>query len=476
MIQRYFFWLGLLGMMTARPVEAAGHPDQPFTAYLFVHFTGESPVGEQIYFCVSTNGLNWHDLNNSAPVLYSNLGEKGVRDPSIVRSADGSKFYILATDLRIASGRGWDAARFEGSHSLIFWESADLTNWSEPWSVNVSGGIPEAGCTWAPEAVYDETTGDYIVYWATISPRDGVREARIFYAKTRDFKSFTPPELYIERVGEGVNSKDIIDTQIIKVEDGAFKYYRASRDSQITIEGANSILGEWKRIGDLSHLGYTARQVEGPILFQFNEERKWCLLVDQYAAGKGYLPLVSSDLSDCNNFQVLKAGQYSLGKSLKRHGGILNITKAEYEALLARWPGVAIHRIESVADAGRYVRHANFAARLDANVAPAQDAQWRIVSGLAPANGAVSIQSANFPGYFLAPKQGGLSLEANDGTAAFAARASFLKVTGLGDPSGVSFKLIGGGEKYLLSRDSLLGVGPVASEKDKAGATFRIVD
>ena len=77
-------------------------------------------------------------------------------------------------------------------------------NWSAPWSVDVASTIPEAGCAWAPEAIYDESTRDYFVYWTTISPHNGVREARIFSTHTNDFRSFTPPELFIERNGSGV--------------------------------------------------------------------------------------------------------------------------------------------------------------------------------------------------------------------------------------------------------------------------------
>src|SRR2546430_9496815 len=103
---------------------------EPASAYLFVHFTGQSARGEQICFSVSEDGLHWTDLNNSEPVLVSEIGDKGVRDPSIIRSPDGKKFYLLATDLRIANGKGWGAARYHGSTSLVFWESTDLVNWS----------------------------------------------------------------------------------------------------------------------------------------------------------------------------------------------------------------------------------------------------------------------------------------------------------------------------------------------------------
>jgi hypothetical protein len=319
-------------------VSVFAAPSEPPSAYLFVHFTGESPRGEQIYFSVSEDGTHWTDLNGTEPVLVSSLGDKGVRDPSIVRSPDGKKFYLLATDLRIANDKGWDAARFHGSTSLVFWESTDLVNWSEPWMVDVAGTIPEAGCAWAPEAIYDDSTGDYFVYWTTISPREGLMAARIYGARTKDFRSFTPPELYIEREGRGLGRGDIIDTQIIEVKGQKHRYYRASRDGQITLEAGDSITGVWERIGDLAHLGYTARQVEGPILFPFNQEQKWGLLVDQYAAKAGYLPLVTSNLDDPLGFQVLPAGTYSLGASKKRHGGILNITRAELAALRAKWP------------------------------------------------------------------------------------------------------------------------------------------
>lgn len=321
----------------AASLAAISARSEPATAYLFAHFTGDSPNQEQVYFSISEDGMRWSDLNNSEPVLVSDLGDKGVRDPSLIRLADG-KFILLATDLRIANGEGWNAARFHGSTSLVFWESSDLVNWSKPWMVDVASSIPEASCAWAPEAIYDNENGDYFVYWATISPLHGVREARIYGARTKDFRTFTPPKLYIDRAGSGIGKGDIIDTQIIEVKGARFRYYRVSRDAQITLEGADSIEGQWTRIGDLSSLGYTAREVEGPILFQFNQQQKWCLLVDQYAAAKGYMPLVSTDLDDPKGFSVVPKADYALGASLKRHGGILNITRAEADALRAKWP------------------------------------------------------------------------------------------------------------------------------------------
>jgi sucrose-6-phosphate hydrolase SacC (GH32 family) len=441
----------------------------PYTAYLFVYFTGESSNGEQTYFSVSRDGLNWIDLNNSEPVLISNVGEKGVRDQTIIRSEDGSKYWILATDLRIASGKGWDAAQHNGSKSLVIWESSDLVNWSAPRLVNVASSIPSAGCVWAPEAIYDETTGYYVVYWATVSPLNGVDKARIYYSTTKDFVTFSEAKLYIDRSG----TQDIIDTQIIKV-DGKYKYIRASKEGQINHEGSNSILGTWTPIGNISHLGYTAAQVEGPIFFKFNNENKWGLLVDQYAAGKGYLPLVSNDLTSTNNYRVLSTSEYSLGANKKRHGSILNITDKEYNALVAKWPSEESIRIQSYNYPDRYVRHYDFKARIDADVSPFIDSMWKIVPGLANSSGYISFQSVNYPGYYLRQKNFEIVLEKDDGTRTFKEDATFKKVPGLKDSSWSSFQSYNYPTRYIRHYAYKLKLEEISTDIEKQDATFKI--
>jgi len=138
----------VLGLFTAHPA-AANAPDSEAANeanYLLVHFTSEVQDGEQIYFAASRDGYRFTDLNGSRPVLTSTVGEKGVRDPAIIRSNDGKKFYILATDLRMANGKGWDVAMHRGSTPIVIRESTDLVNWSAPRRVDIAGNIPQAGC------------------------------------------------------------------------------------------------------------------------------------------------------------------------------------------------------------------------------------------------------------------------------------------------------------------------------------------
>ena len=121
------FCILLLGLSSAFSFAQ----EKAYSAYLFAYFKGEGLAqGEQIYFAVSRDGLHWTDLNDGNPVLTSSLGEKGLRDPFIMRSADGKKFFVIATDLKINGNGNWSAAQTTGSKSIMVWESSDLVHWS----------------------------------------------------------------------------------------------------------------------------------------------------------------------------------------------------------------------------------------------------------------------------------------------------------------------------------------------------------
>ena len=293
--------------------------------YLFVTFKGErTPMTEQIYFALSKDGRQWNAMNGGEPVLVSKLGEKGVRDPYLLRSYDGRRFYILATDLSIHLHPDWGRSQTAGSKSIVIWESDDLVHWSQPRLVRVAA--PDAGCTWAPEAVYDELTRDYLVFWASKNRSDKFAKQRIWACRTRDFRTFSTPFVYIDKPGH------VIDTDIVREGN---KYYRFSKDEQykaITMEVSDKLMGPWQDVTQfsLSKLhGY-----EGPECYQLTpasagKPATWCLVLDLYSQGKGYQPFVTDNLA---------GGQFTAGPDfsfpfLFRHGSILPLTAAEYNRL-----------------------------------------------------------------------------------------------------------------------------------------------
>lgn len=313
-----------------------------YEGYVFSYFTGEGySNGEQIYFALSegNNPLKWKELNNGDPAITSALGEKGLRDPFIVRSPEGDKFYLIATDLKINGDWNWDRAQRRGSRSIMVWESTDLINWSEQRMVEVSP--KEAGNTWAPEVVYDETTGEYIVFWASIlfgnEEHTDWTHNRIMYSKTRDFYTFTEPKVYMDP------GYSVIDTTMIKHDGKVYRFTKDERNNSTSSPNGKFVFQEvgdsvFDPTFDLIKEGIGKGSIgagEGPTIFKSNTEEKWYMFVDEFG-GKGYVPFETTNL---------QSGEWKMSTDYKlpsrpRHGTVLPVTKREHEALLANVPKV----------------------------------------------------------------------------------------------------------------------------------------
>lgn len=310
------------------------------TDYVFAYFVGNGTNEERIFLATSRNGLDWEELNNGNSVLHSELGTKGLRDPFILRSPEGDKFYMIATDLCIAADGNWTTAQTAGSQAIMVWESEDLIHWTDQRMVTVSAGI-EAGCTWAPEIFYDENTGEYMVFWASKVKSDNYSKQRLYYCKTRDFYTFTAPQVWIDE------SHSAIDSTVVRDTDGT--YYRFTKNESRTFvyqETSDSLLGTWKGVGwtDPANKKSIAGGVEGPCCFKFNDDdienaggATWCLLLDAFGSG-GYYPMGTTDLASGNFTRISNANL----PARPRHGTVMNITADEYNAVMAAYNAKAL--------------------------------------------------------------------------------------------------------------------------------------
>ncbi|MEN3609099.1 RICIN domain-containing protein [Plantactinospora sp. ZYX-F-223] len=311
-----------------------------YAGYLFSYMTGEgSANGEQIYFGLSQGNdpVRWRQLNGGQPVLTSNVGTRGARDPFIIRSPQGDRFYQIATDLRIYGGGNWDAAQRTGSKSIVVWESTDLVTWSAPRLVRVSPDT--AGNTWAPEAYYDDSIGQYVVFWAsklyaaTDPNHTGSSYNRMMYATTRDFRTFSPAQVWVDK------GYSTIDSTLIKHNGTYYRYTKDERSSSqsacgkfILAERSTTVLNRnYSFVRECIGQG-SLSQGEGPLVFKSNTENRWYLYIDEYG-GRGYIPFSTTDLT---------TGQWSMvsGYTMPgrpRHGTVLPLTQAEYDGLARRW-------------------------------------------------------------------------------------------------------------------------------------------
>jgi beta-xylosidase len=335
--------------VTATHVITATVPPLPApaadTGYMFAYFAGNTTAGENIYFAQSkgNNALSWRTRNGGKPMLTSTMDTKGLRDPFLMRSADGDHFYALATDLSIGSGTSWGDASSRGSLYLEVYESDDLVHWSAQRHIYV--GPAGAGDAWAPEATWVPSLGEYMIYWAANTTLDGNTYHRTYVSYTRDFWTVSAPQLWDDP------GSSVIDTTVLQ-DNGNF--YRFTKDEG-HVTGCADILQEkntnllavrndphpdqatspaWTPqancIGAKAGLG----AVEGPTAFRANpgdtSGYKYYLFVDQYS-GTGYAPLGTNDL-DNPNWTV--PASYKLPAD-PRHGSVLPVTAAEMQALNA---------------------------------------------------------------------------------------------------------------------------------------------
>jgi hypothetical protein len=328
-----------IGLTVRELPEAA-----PFEGYAFSYFTGDTIAGEKIYFAASqgNTALQWTEVNGGQPLLESTYGTLGLRDPFLIRSPGGDRFFLFATDHSIGRNGDWDYAQRHGSQYLEVWESTDLVNWSDQRHIKVSP--PTAGNTWAPEAYWDESLESYVVYWAAKLYADddpdhtGDTYQRMLYATTRDFVSFSEPKIWQDR------GESRIDSTVIK-ENGV--YYRFTKDEDGGGTGCIDIIQEkstsltavdlpgnpsWQFMDGCIGRDAGTSAVEGPTVFKKNSgdpsPNNYYLFVDEYG-DRGYIPLGTDDLEN-PDWQV--PAHFRLPASA-RHGTVIPVTKAELDRL-----------------------------------------------------------------------------------------------------------------------------------------------
>lgn len=103
----------------------------------------------------------------------------------------------------------------------------------------------------------------------------------------------------------------------------------------------------------------------------------------------------------------------------------------------------------------RYIRHGASRGRIDPNVNPLGDSQFKIVPGLADGN-AVSLESVNFPGHFLRHRAGEIWMDPNYGDGLYQADATWYMRSGLSDGAGVSFESYNFPGNFIRHRNSEL--------------------
>ncbi|WP_336920888.1 immunoglobulin-like domain-containing protein [Aquipuribacter sp. SD81] len=312
--------------------------------YFLGYFKGENIAdGEQIMFATSNGNtaLDWTGLTGGRPSLISQQGDQGLRDPHIVRSPDGDTFYMIATDLNWYDQGGY---RINDTQYIEVFESNDLVSWTPQRHVKVAPD--DAGNAFAPESLWVEEIGAYAVFWAQSlwdDPvnRTGQGNAQMWYNVTRDFQTFSEPQVWQDPA-----PLSRIDTTAIKVGD---EYYRVTKNeagnagsdlfSEKHTDFLDPDLENWELLAPA--LGRTTwdpnQGYEGPIIFEANPGDTACpgqfyLWGDRYTNGGGYQAACSEDI-EAETWDARTITMTNAGVPRPRHGTVLPITLREWNAI-----------------------------------------------------------------------------------------------------------------------------------------------
>ena len=249
-----------------RGPEACG-AEPAVGGYVFSYFKGNGEDG--LHLAYSRDGLKWDSLNGDQPLTSPSVGGKLMRDPSIVRGADG-KYHM------VWSSGWWDLG-------FGYASSEDLIHWSEHRFIPVNKEVAGARNTWAPDLFYDAPSKQFVIVFATTVPgrfpetdQGGDHNHRQYWVLTKDFVTFSVPALAFD---PGYNC---IDGTLVAMNDGLTLIYKDERPGHKRLHASTtSALGKpWsaptKPILERDW-------VEGPTVLKVGS--KWMLYFDCYQKG-----------------------------------------------------------------------------------------------------------------------------------------------------------------------------------------------
>ena len=343
----------------------------PDTGYVAAYFRSDSD--EKVYQAHTTENdfFTFVPSNDGEPTIVSTTDDKGLRDPFILRSVNGDKYYMVATDLCIGCSGDWGAAQQWGSLKIHVYESTDLVNWTptsdEP---GITVNQPLAGMTWAPEVYWDDDLEAYVVFFASRMYHDADHtqtdwHAQMFYVITRDFKHFTYPPAEWQNTGHSR-----IDSTIMKIDDYYYRFTKneagdpadgLERGKDIFLERSSVLTAPtyqsdptanpdetWELMDTAMTTPLTGHHGEGPEIIKLNtddpnntpDDDGYVFLVDNYSAG-GYVPFLttgkaiteSSWENRLSKQPTWQPGDKSGLPESPRHGAFVNVPQRVLDAV-----------------------------------------------------------------------------------------------------------------------------------------------
>jgi len=281
----------------------------------------------KLHIALSTDGRHWTPLNDNKPVW-----EQFMRDPYVRRGPDGL-WRILST------GGGGRNDREKVGPSCLYVTSKDLIHWQVEGSLplmkdvrNDSGAF--AGNIWAPEWFYNDKTKEYILFWSSSFKDAGWKESRLWYCKTRDWKTFTPAKVLFNP------PYSVIDGTLLAHKGTYYLFHKEEEFGVKTgerramrVATAKNLEGPYSIMeGHLNNGQIVPVITEGPTVMKDPIKPGWLLLYD-YPMANGFGASYSPDLI---HWAVEEDVSFP---SDARHGCVSQLTPEEAKTLMKTYSG-----------------------------------------------------------------------------------------------------------------------------------------
>lgn len=283
---------------------------------------------EQLHYALSPDGRHWTPLNRNRPIW-----NQWLRDPYLHPGPDGL-WHLVAT--------GGRASRHSGQTNLgpvcLYAESKDLLQWTNLQSLPLMQGVrDESGRPprniWAPEWFFDQTQGNYFVFWSSSFEDAGWKNSRLWCARTSDWRTFTPAKVLFQPAYSAIDGT-------LWAHDGTYFLFHKEEEfgdtkgerRAIRLATAKHLDGPYQVFAGPLNGGQIAPVItEGPEIMPDPLRPGWLLIYD-YCMSNGYGVSSSPDLV---HWTVEKSVAFPPDA---RHGCFAHLTAAQAELLHAAFP------------------------------------------------------------------------------------------------------------------------------------------
>lgn len=218
----------------AQQQATAKVPKPGKSCYLFASFRGNGEDG--LHLCWSNDAYTWYSLKNDQSFLQPAVGEQKImRDPCLYQGPDGTFHLVWTTAWR--------------GQTIGYSSSKDLIHWTEQVALPVMADEPDCLYCWAPEVRYDPARRDYLVYWSSAMKSEQRPDstgklrhyARTYAVRTRDFGSFSQPELFFHP------GHAQIDASLLAERGRCLLFYKYAYRG-VAYAVADNLAGPWREV------------------------------------------------------------------------------------------------------------------------------------------------------------------------------------------------------------------------------------